>query len=99
MVFNYEGYCAVYAKETEKGNSVVRINGKSFGKMTKDEKLAAVEYVNNLHVEVIKTKSRYSDSTIEQYFVAGDYDKYVESHSDWQKEIMNREFISKETYR
>lgn len=54
MVFDETGNCAIYAKESKKGYSSVRLSAfdKPYSKMNAAEKAAAVEWVLNLPVEI-----------------------------------------------
>lgn len=56
MVFDETGNCAIYAKESKKGYSSVRLGGryaKTYSQMTAAEKVAAIEWVLNLPVEIV----------------------------------------------
>lgn len=56
MVFDETGNCAIYAKESKKGYSSVRLGGrysKTYSQMTAAEKAAAIEWVLNLPVEIV----------------------------------------------
>lgn len=54
MVFDETGNCAIYAKESKKGYSSVRLSAfdKPYSKMNAAEKAAALEWVLNLPVEI-----------------------------------------------
>ena len=54
MVFDETGNCAIYAKESKKGYSSVSLSAfdKTYSKMNAAEKVAAVEWVLNLPVEI-----------------------------------------------
>ena len=81
MVFDETGNCAIYAKETKKGYSSVRLSAfnKPYSKMTADEKTAAVEWVLNLPVEIVTTDEGFSFGNYRTYWIEGAKMKNVES--------------------
>ena len=81
MVFDETGNCAIYAKESKKGYSSVRLSAfdKPYTKMNAAEKAAAVEWVLNLPVEIATTND-YMLIGYRQYWIEGARMKYTESH-------------------
>ena len=79
MVFDETGNCAIYAKESKKGYSSVRLSAfnKPYSKMNAAEKAAAVEWVLNLPVEIATTNERFGE--YRTYWVEGAKMKKIES--------------------
>jgi len=79
MVFDETGNCAIYAKESKKGYSSVRLSvfNKSYSQMNAAEKTAAVEWVLNLPVEIV-TISNNMWKEYRTYWVEGAKMKRVE---------------------
>ena len=73
MVFDGAGNCAIYAKESKKGYSSVRLSAfdKPYSKMNAAEKVAAVEWVLNLPVEIATTNEGFSFGYYRTYWVEG----------------------------
>lgn len=80
MVFDETGNCAIYAKESKKGYSSVRLSafGKPYSKMTAAEKVAAVEWVLNLPVEIATTDDGFRFGYNRTYWVEGAKMKNIE---------------------
>lgn len=79
MVFDETGNCAIYAKESKKGYSSVRLSAfnKPYSKMNAAEKAAAVEWVLNLPVE-IATENTDFFKNYRTYWVEGARMKNIE---------------------
>ncbi|MBR2771718.1 MAG: hypothetical protein IKD78_06860 [Bacteroidales bacterium] len=81
MVFDETGNCAIYAKESKKGYSSVRLAGrynKTYSSMTAAEKAAAIEYVLNLPVEIATINAGFSFGYYREYWVEGAKMKNIE---------------------
>jgi hypothetical protein len=81
MVFDETGNCAIFAKESKKGYSSVRLGGKyakTYSQMTAAEKAAAVEWVLNLPVEIATTNEGFSFGYYRTYWIEGAKMKNVE---------------------
>lgn len=80
MVFDETGNCAIYAKESKKGYSSVRLSAfnKPYSKMNAAEKAAAVEWVLNLPVEIATTDEGFRFGYYRTYWVEGAKMKNVE---------------------
>lgn len=80
MVFDETGNCAIYAKESKKGYSSVRLSAfdKPYSKMNAAEKVAAVEWVLNLPVEIATTNEGFSFGYYRAYWIEGAKMKNVE---------------------
>ena len=82
QVYDETGNCAIYAKETKKGYSSVRLSytDKSYSQMTAAEKAAAVEWVMNLPIEVVTYYyDDRRDFILRSYNVVGAYMAHLES--------------------
>lgn len=79
MVFDETGNCAIFAKESKKGYSSVRLSAfnKPYSKMNAAEKAAAVEWVLNLPVE-IATENTDLFKNYRTYWVEGARMKNIE---------------------
>ena len=79
MVFDETGNCAIYAKESKKGYSSVRLSAfdKPYSKMNAAEKAAAVEWVLNLPVEIVTTDEHFMKN-YRAYWVEGAKMKRIE---------------------
>ena len=79
MVFDETGNCAIYAKETKKGYSSVRLSAfnKPYSKMNAAEKADAVEWVLNLPVELVTENTDFFKN-YRTYWVEGAKMKNVE---------------------
>lgn len=79
MVFDETGNCAIYAKESKKGYSSVRLSAfdKPYSKMNAAEKAAAVEWVLNLPVEIVTTDESFMKN-YRTYWVEGAKMKRIE---------------------
>lgn len=81
MVFDETGNCAIYAKESKKGYSSVRLGGryaKTYSQMTAAEKATAIEWVLNLPVEIVTINTSIL-GLYRTYWVEGAKMKKVES--------------------
>lgn len=81
MVFDETGNCAIYAKESKKGYSSVRLGGrysKTYSQMTAAEKADAIEWVLNLPVEIATTDDGFRFGYNRTYWVEGAKMKNVE---------------------
>ena len=89
MVFDETGNCAIYAKESKKGYSSVRLSAfdKPYSKMNAAEKAAAVEWVLNLPVE-IATTNEFFMKNYRTYWVEGAKMKRIERdrNQHWYEE-------------
>lgn len=95
LVCDGQGMAAIFAKETAKGYSTATINGKTYTKMTADEKRAAVEYIANVPVDIIATKFDWGNGVYESYFLAGAWNEYCEKDKgQFWYEKMKASFIS-----
>lgn len=100
-VYDQNGEYAIHAKETKTGYSSVIINGKPYGKMTASEKCAAVEFVQNLSVEIVSEISSYDNKTIfRNYWVAGAYMWRLENvdRKQWWYESKKSRIVSIEKF-
>lgn len=79
MVFDETGCCAIYAKESKKGYSSVRLSAfnKPYSKMNAIEKADAVEWVLNLPVEIVTENTDFFKN-YRTYWVEGAKMKSVE---------------------
>lgn len=79
MVFDETGNFAIYAKESKKGYSSVRLSAfnKPYSKMNAAEKATAVEWVMNLPVEIVTENIDYFKN-YRTYWVEGAKMKRVE---------------------
>ena len=100
MVFNDEGNCAIFAKETAKGYSSATIFGKPYGKMSAAEKQAAVDAVLTLPVEIAVEKWPYGNGEYKTYWVTGGWNKRLEKdHGQHWYEKKKADLIRIENYR
>lgn len=99
-VFGEDGNFAISAQETTKGWSSVKIGTKTYNKMTASEKAQAVEYVKNLHIEIVTEKLDMCDGTFRAYWIAGAWGKHMEDqkHCHWY-ESRKANLVSIESYR
>lgn len=100
VVYGNDGNGVIFAQETKTGYSSVCINGKRYTQMNATEKMAAVDFVNNIQVEIVTTKSDViKDWLCKQYFVAGAYMEYLDSQKKywWYQKKVN-EIVSIEKY-
>ena len=79
MVFDETGNYAIYAKESKKGYSSVRLSAfnKPYSKMNPAEKAAAVEWVLNLPVEIATENTDFLKN-YRTYWVEGAMMKNIE---------------------